>query len=84
MYLSFPPCLLLAYQIFRLKWKPPSENSIDFKLVLRFPPSRYNPGEPDWHAKPVFLLYAWCGDAGGKPQYEEYDDMHVSDEKWEE
>ncbi|KAF8969639.1 mRNA capping enzyme, catalytic domain-containing protein [Flammula alnicola] len=63
-----------------LKWKPPSENSIDFKLVLRFPPSRYNPNEPDWRAKPLFLLYVWCG--GDK--YEQYDDMYVEDREWEE
>jgi hypothetical protein len=63
-----------------LKWKPPSENSIDFKLVLRFPPSRYSPKEPDWHAKPLFLLYVWCG--GNK--YEEYDVMCVEDNEWEE
>ncbi|KAF8912102.1 mRNA capping enzyme [Gymnopilus junonius] len=63
-----------------LKWKPPSENSIDFKLVLRFPPSRYNSQEPDWHAKPVFLLYVWTGG----DSYEEYDDMLVEDQEWEE
>ncbi|KAF9532225.1 mRNA guanylyltransferase [Crepidotus variabilis] len=66
-----------------LKWKPPSENSIDFKLVLRFPPSRINPREPDWHAKPIFLLHVWCGDSHGKARYEQYDDMHVTDEEWE-
>lgn len=64
----------------RLKWKPPSENSIDFKLVLRFPPSKYNPNEPDWHSKPLFLLHVWCG--GDK--YEQYDDLHVEDKEWEE
>ncbi|KAF4614655.1 hypothetical protein D9613_002626 [Agrocybe pediades] len=63
-----------------LKWKPPSENSIDFKLVLRFPPSRFNPREPDWHAKPVFLLHVW----NGGDRYEEYDDMYVEDQEWEE
>ncbi|CAA7270917.1 unnamed protein product [Cyclocybe aegerita] len=63
-----------------LKWKPPSENSIDFKLVLRFPPSRFNPHEPDWHAKPLFLLYVWCGDS----KYEQYDDLYVDDNEWEE
>ncbi|PPQ87979.1 hypothetical protein CVT25_001058 [Psilocybe cyanescens] len=63
-----------------LKWKPPSENSIDFKLVLRFPPSRYDEDEPDWHAKPVFLLHVW----NGGNRYELYDDMYVDDEEWEE
>lgn len=35
-----------------LKWKPPSENSIDFKLVLRFPRLQNNPQNPDFCAKP--------------------------------
>ncbi|KAF8197525.1 mRNA guanylyltransferase [Pholiota molesta] len=54
-----------------IKVEAPSENSIDFKLVLRFPPSRYNPSEPDWHAKPLFLLH-------------QYDDLYVEDKEWEE
>ncbi|EAU88637.1 mRNA guanylyltransferase [Coprinopsis cinerea okayama7 len=66
-----------------LKWKPPSENSIDFKLVLRFPPLASNPREPDFHAKPLFLLHIWCGDDRGVPRYEQYDDMYVDDEEWE-
>ncbi|KAJ7782641.1 mRNA capping enzyme, catalytic domain-containing protein [Mycena metata] len=62
-----------------LKWKPPSENSIDFKLVLRFPPLAENPSQPDFHAKPIFLLHVWCGDT----KYEPYDEMHVDDAEWE-
>ncbi|KAJ7775028.1 mRNA capping enzyme, catalytic domain-containing protein [Mycena metata] len=62
-----------------LKWKPPSENSIDFKLVLRFPPLPENPLQPDFHAKPIFLLHVWCGDT----RYEQYDQMYVDDEEWE-
>jgi mRNA guanylyltransferase len=62
-----------------LKWKPPSENSIDFKLVLRFPASINDPKQPDLHAKPFFLLHAWLG--GEK--YELYDEMFVEDEEWE-
>ncbi|KAJ7087882.1 mRNA capping enzyme [Mycena epipterygia] len=62
-----------------LKWKPPSENSIDFKLVLRFPPLQDKPSQPDFHAKPVFLLYVWCG----ADKYEQYDTMYVEDEEWE-
>ncbi|ETW85966.1 hypothetical protein HETIRDRAFT_438535 [Heterobasidion irregulare TC 32-1] len=66
-----------------LKWKPPSENSIDFKLVLRFPPSRKRPNEPDLLAKPIFALHVWCGDDGSRSKYEPYDVMHVDDEEWE-
>ncbi|KAK0463931.1 mRNA capping enzyme, catalytic domain-containing protein [Desarmillaria tabescens] len=66
-----------------MKWKPASENSIDFKLVLRFPPLASNPTVPDFHAKPVFLLQVWCGDERGVAKYEQYDDLYVSDEEWE-
>ncbi|KAG5644219.1 hypothetical protein DXG03_008814 [Asterophora parasitica] len=66
-----------------LKWKPPSENSIDFKLVLRFPPLRTQPDRPDFRAKPVFLLHVWCGDERGVPKYELYDEMYVDDTEWE-
>jgi len=62
-----------------LKWKPPSENSIDFKLVLKFPPSATNPSQPNFFAKPVFALYAWLGGES----YEPYDVMHVTDDEWE-
>jgi hypothetical protein len=66
-----------------LKWKPPSENSIDFKLVLRFPPLKDNPTKPDFCAKPFFLLHVWCGDDRSGPRYEEYDVMYVDDDEWE-
>lgn len=66
-----------------LKWKPPEENSIDFKLVLRFPPNPSNPSQPDFHRKPLFALYVWTGDKQGMPQYEPFDVMHVTDEEWE-
>lgn len=62
-----------------MKWKPASENSIDFKLELRFPPSPSDPSKPDFHAKPVFLLYQWLGG----DRYEQYDTMYVDDEEWE-
>ncbi|KAF7305060.1 mRNA-capping enzyme subunit alpha [Mycena kentingensis (nom. inval.)] len=62
-----------------LKWKPPSENSIDFKLVLRFPPLPNDPATPDFGAKPVFLLKQWKG----KDEYEQYDLMRVEDDEWE-
>ena len=63
----------------RLKWKPPSENSIDFKLILRFPPSPEQPAKADVFAKPVFELHTWCGG----PKYEFWDVMLVKDEEWE-
>ncbi|KAJ7273290.1 mRNA capping enzyme, catalytic domain-containing protein [Mycena rebaudengoi] len=66
-----------------LKWKPPSENSIDFKLVLRFPPLKGEPSQPDFRAKPVFLLHVWCGDERGVAKYEQYDQMYVEDDEWE-
>ncbi|KAI0281354.1 mRNA capping enzyme [Russula aff. rugulosa BPL654] len=66
-----------------LKWKPPSENSIDFKLVLRFPPLPGSSNQPDLHAKPIFALHVWCGGEGTKATYEPWDTMHVIDEEWE-
>ncbi|KAI3599973.1 mrna guanylyltransferase [Moniliophthora roreri] len=62
-----------------MQWKPPTENSIDFKLVLRFPPLVSDPNKPDLVAKPVFLLKVWCGDQ----RYEQYDEMYVEDDEWE-
>ncbi|THH30347.1 hypothetical protein EUX98_g3822 [Antrodiella citrinella] len=62
-----------------LKWKPPSENSVDFKLILRFPPSPNKPSAPDYFAKPIFELHVWSGGNN----YEFYDMMSVSDEEWE-
>ncbi|GBE82117.1 mRNA capping enzyme [Sparassis latifolia] len=66
-----------------LKWKPPSENSIDFRLVLRFPPAPKRPTEPDFFAKPIFELHVYCGDERGSRRYEMFDVMHVEDEEWE-
>lgn len=71
--------------LFSLKWKPPSENSIDFKLVLRFPPDPRKPNEPDYHAKPVFGLHICTGntDRRGESSYEPFDEMYLDDDEWE-
>lgn len=61
-----------------LKWKPPEENSVDFKLMLRFP-ERPGTGQPDFFAKPLFLLYVWEG--GDK--YAFYDHLTVDDSEWD-
>ncbi|KAK4689966.1 mRNA guanylyltransferase, partial [Tremellales sp. Uapishka_1] len=62
-----------------LKWKPPSENSIDFKLELRFPPSAHDPTQPDYYSKPQFLLNTWLGGQ----DYEYFDALDMEDEEWQ-
>ncbi|CED82595.1 mrna guanylyltransferase [Phaffia rhodozyma] len=62
-----------------LKWKPASENSIDFKLELRFPALDANPSQPDFEAMPIFKLYQWLGD----DRYEFFDGMVVEPDEWE-
>ena len=72
-----------------MKWKPPGENSIDFKLRLRFPGVPPDGKVPDLRAKPFFQLDQY---AGGRQQgrlteeagYEYFDWMDVSDAEWEE
>ncbi|CAI2175484.1 10466_t:CDS:10 [Funneliformis geosporum] len=55
-----------------LKWKPPNENSIDFKLHFEF--QSYNENN-----KPRFCLYKWIQ----KDEHTYFDDMYVTDEEWE-
>ncbi|KAA1106111.1 Dcp1p-Dcp2p decapping enzyme complex alpha subunit [Puccinia graminis f. sp. tritici] len=61
-----------------LKWKPPSENSIDFRLELRFPPLPDDPTEADFYAKPLFVLMMNCGKEG--EQF--FDTLEMTDEEW--
>ena len=83
--LSLSSHILVVYTAWpsRLKWKPPFENTIDFKLVLRFLPLAMDSSQPDLYAKPIFALYAWSGGEGPKTRYEAYDVMHVTDDEWE-
>lgn len=63
-----------------IKWKPPSENSIDFRLQLKFPALATDPAQPDFCAKPLFLLLMNHGRDGS--HY--YDVMDVPDAQWDE
>ncbi|KAJ9094494.1 hypothetical protein QFC21_006033 [Naganishia friedmannii] len=61
-----------------LKWKPPLENSIDFKLELRFPPTAKDANMPDYTVKPMFVLLTNMG-----RNYDFFDTMVVTDAEWE-
>lgn len=61
-----------------MKWKPPLENSIDFKLELRFPPTAKDANVPDYTVKPVFVLLTNMG-----RNYDFFDTMVVTDAEWE-
>lgn len=63
-----------------LKWKPPSENSIDFLLQLKFPASKDRSDQVDLFAKPFFMLMMNHGQ--GDMRF--FDTMEVEDDTWEE
>lgn len=71
-----------------LKWKPPSENTVDFRMRLEFPllePDSEDEADgvvepyPDYDAMPVFHLFVMLS-AG---EYRLYGEMHVLPEEWE-
>ena len=68
-----------------LKWKPPHENSIDFRLRLGdFPiiPGSENSRdgvEYDYHAKPTFDLLVF----NGGRDYDFFAPLYLTDEEWE-
>jgi mRNA guanylyltransferase len=66
-----------------LKWKPPNENTIDFKLKIgQFPVHEDPSGGPpieDFDAKPAFELCIYWG----SKDYRVYADLTVTDEEWE-
>ncbi len=71
-----------------LKWKPETENSVDFRLTLDFPmrdpdSEEEEEGEtepvPDWEAMPTFVLSVYHGNR----EYREYAKMYATDEEWE-
>lgn len=68
-----------------LKWKPPNENTIDFKLILRFPPDleRDPRGNlPNLSAMPFFELHQYLGDSSSNDDYEFFDELWVEPEEW--
>lgn len=74
-----------------LKWKPPEENTIDFRLKLTFPTvepdewdRREGVAEPyvDYDAIPKAELRIFRGD-GGADRYEPFDDLFLTQHEWE-
>ncbi|KAL2819908.1 mRNA capping enzyme, catalytic domain-containing protein [Aspergillus cavernicola] len=71
-----------------LKWKPPTENTIDFRLRLEFPilePDSDDEAEgiteayPDYDSLPIFHLFVLLNDKEYKP----FDEMYVTPSEWE-
>ena len=78
----------------RLKWKPDDENSIDFRLNLKFPPSSsdIDPYEvttktaySDLPLGTVFQLSVWTGgnDNRDRSNHTVWGDMYVPESDWE-
>ena len=70
-----------------LKWKPPSENTVDFLLQIQWsqvdpePDDPDQSPQPDFHAMPSrFCLFIHQG----SNEYSFVDDMHVELQEWEE
>ncbi|OAA43097.1 mRNA capping enzyme, alpha subunit [Metarhizium rileyi] len=73
-----------------LKWKPPEENTIDFRLKLTFPLVEPDEGERkegitepfiDYDSVPKSELMIYLGDSGEK--YEFFDDLFLTEDEWE-
>ena len=74
-----------------IKWKPATENTVDFRMSLEFPPVIMNGNhasyeeEKDWNvnydALPKLHLYVRGGD---RDQYRSNGEMFVEPEEWEE
>ncbi|KAL3471686.1 mRNA capping enzyme, catalytic domain-containing protein [Aspergillus californicus] len=71
-----------------LKWKPPTENTIDFRLRLEFPilePDTDDEADgiteayPDYDALPIFHLFVLLNDK----EYRPFGEMHVTPPEWE-
>ena len=64
-----------------LKWKPPHENTIDFRLIIgEFPVLEDDDGQyEDYDAKPEVYLYV---NEGGRTGYSEYATLGLTDNEW--
>ena len=65
-----------------LKWKPPHENTVDFRLLIGdFPLAEDDEGSyEDWDAKPGMELHVNHGDRGG---YQFFANLTVTEAEWE-
>ena len=61
-----------------MKWKAPSDVSIDFRLELKYPSKTGNAASPHFTAKPAFRRLANHGPAGSQ----HFDVLDVYDEQW--
>ena len=66
-----------------LKWKPPQENTIDFRLLLGdFPWLEDEDGAyEDWDAKPTLELHVNHG-GGSERGYQFFAPLHITDQEW--
>lgn len=61
-----------------IKWKPSTENTIDFKLGVRFPPSSTHDSTHKTSRKPFFELYLFKENG-----HEYFDWFEMPDDEWE-
>ncbi|KAF2765126.1 mRNA capping enzyme, alpha subunit [Teratosphaeria nubilosa] len=64
-----------------LKWKPPHENTVDFRLIIEaFPKEEYEDGiHEDWDAKPEIHLEVNHAEGG----YQYFASLALTDAEWE-
>ncbi|GMM38594.1 mRNA guanylyltransferase [Saccharomycopsis crataegensis] len=64
-----------------LKWKPAEENTIDFRIELKFKLYKDEIEEYyDYDSKPKIELHVWKGDRN----YDYFGDLSITDHEWEE
>lgn len=70
-----------------LKWKPPIENTVDFRLRLGEFPKELDAetGETyeDFDGKPTFELLVFHEQRGDRVDYRKFAELHLEDQEWE-